>query len=312
MTERDWDLQGARLAGLRFAEWLLADDRTGRFVNGFEPDGAGAWAAAQAHGWVETVRPKSGDGCRPGFRGLDPWPRLTTEGRLELDKIRGLRTDPRARAAGCREALLLWLAHDGQEAGSAELMVSRDKWTFYATPFTIDEVRKAAKFLEETGLIKGWTYADGTYMRPALTASGTQCVEFFNGSVRDFLFPIPAGVSVDNQQNFFGDFNGQNGQGNDITQIQKTGIDAAALGEIFNAMREALSTVEDSNDRDDVEHGIQQLEAAVDRGDTDAITASAGRLQRLGARIGTAAGNTALTVATTEGVKQILAALGLS
>jgi hypothetical protein len=117
---------------------------------------------------------------------------------------------------------------------------------------------------------------------------------------------------VNNQQNFFGDFHGQNAQGNDITQTQNAGIDAAALAEIFKAMREALSTVEDSNDRDDVEHGIQQLEGAVHRGDTEEITASAGRLQRLGARIGTAAGNTALTVATTEGVKQLLAALGLN
>lgn len=103
-------------------------------------------------------------------------------GRLEIDKVRGLRTNPQARAAGCREALLLWLAHEGQGAGSAQLMVSQDRWTFYATPFTPEEVSKAAKFLEETGLITGWTYSDGTYMAPALTAKGTQCVEFFDGT----------------------------------------------------------------------------------------------------------------------------------
>ena len=112
-------------------------------------------------------------------------------------------------------------------------------------------------------------------------------------------------------QNFNGPFHGQAGQGNTVNQTQYQGIDAAALSSIFQAMREALSTVEDPQDRDDVEHGIQALEEAVQSGDPEAVSASAGRLQRLGARVGTAAGNTAITVATTEGVKQVLGALGL-
>ena len=311
MTGRDWDLRGARLAGFQFAEWLLINGRPENFVDEYQTDPERAWAAAQANGWVETVRPTRNDACRPGYRGPNPWPRLTREGHLEVERVRGLRNNPQARAAACREALLLWLAHEGRGAGSAELIASRDDWRFYDSPFTGDEVNGAARFLQETGLGDGWTYPDGTFMQPRLTAKGTQCVEFFDAKVRDFLYQTQPGGTVTNQQNFYGDVNGQVGQGQNVTQTQNNGVDAEALSAIFRAMREALSTVEDPHDREDVEHGIQHLEAAVESGDPEAVTASAGRLQRLGARIGTAAGNTAITAATAEGVKQLLGALGL-
>src|SRR5664279_5106673 len=126
MTGRDWDLRGARLAGFQFAEWLvIKHGRDDNFVDQYEKNAEQAWAAAQANGWVETIQPKSNDGCRPGYRGRDPWPKLTEEGYLEVERVRSLRNSPQARAQACREALLLWLTHEGREAGSAELMSSR-------------------------------------------------------------------------------------------------------------------------------------------------------------------------------------------
>jgi hypothetical protein len=312
MTGRDWDLRGARLAGFQFAEWLVINHgRDDNFVDQYEKNAKHAWEAAQANGWVETVQPRPNDGCRPGYRGRDPWPKLTEEGHLEVERVRSLRNNPQARAQACRQALLLWLGHEGRSAGSAELMASRDGWRFFDSPFTVDEVNEAAKFLRGTGLVDGWDYTDGTFMQPRLTADGTQCVDFFDADVRTFLYPEQRGGTVTYQQNFNGPVHGQVGQGQNLTQNQSNGIDAQALSAIFTAMRDALSTVDDLHDREDVEHGIQQLEAAVQSGDSEAVTASAGRLQRLGARVGTAASNTAITAATAEGVKQLLGALGL-
>lgn len=313
MTDRDWDLRGARLSGFQFAEWLVINDGHARnFVDEYEKNTDQAWAAAEAHGWVETVHPTKADACRPGYRGRDPWPRLTGKGQLEVDRVRSLRNNRQARAQACRDALVLWLAHDGRGAGSAELITTRDEWRFFDTPLTVDEVNEAARFLRETGLIAGWDYPGGTFMQPALTADGTQCVEYHDASVRDFLNPnMDGGRSVTYNQTFNGPFSGQAGQGVTVNQTQNQGIDAETLAAIFRAMREALSTVEDPHDREDVEHGIQQLEAAVQSGDAKEVTASARRLQRLGARVGTVASNTAITVATTEGVRQLLGALGL-
>lgn len=306
MTERDWDLRGSRLHGFQFAEWLLDDDGPGIFRNRFQPEGDAAWAAAQARGWIETVRPTSNDGCRPGFRGLDPWPKLTDAGRLEIDRIRGLRENPQARAAGCREALLDWLAHQGKGAGSAPVMVIRDEWTFYATPFTVDEANQAARFLTDEGLIATFRYPDGTYMKPVLTTKGTQCIEYFDGNIREFLFPTTPGTPVNNQY-FNGPFYGQNAQGDNNAQAQNSGVDAAELAQVFTAMRQALGSIEDTNDRDDVEHHIRELESAVIGGTAEDVQASAGRLRRLGDRIG----NAALTSATTVGVKELLYLLNI-
>lgn len=312
MTDRDWNMRGARLAGFQFAEWLVLNSgRDDNFVDEYDKNANQARAVAQASGFVETVRPHRNDGCRPGYRGQDAWPRLTGAGHLEVERVRSLRSDLHARAQACREALLLWLTREGRGAGSAGLLAGHAGWRFYDTPFTVGEVNEAARFLREAGLIEGWDYPGGTVMNPRLTVSGTQCVEFFDADVREFLHPSLQGGTVTNQQNFYGAVNGQVAQGQNVTQTQRSGIDAAALAEIFEAMRAALSTIEDPHDRHDVEHGIQQLEEAVQGGDAEAVTQSAGRVQRLATRVGKAAGNTAITAATTEGVNQLLVALGI-
>ena len=125
MTGRDWDLRGARLAGFQFAEWLAINDgRASNFVNQYRKNAEQAWSAAEANGWLEAVRPTSADACRPGYRGGDPWPRLTRKGHLEVDRVRSLRNNPQARAQACRDALALWLAHEGRGAGSTQLMTT--------------------------------------------------------------------------------------------------------------------------------------------------------------------------------------------
>lgn len=85
-------------------------------------------------------------------------------------------------------------------------------------------------------------------------------------------------------QNFHGTVSGQVAQGETVTQMQNHGLDAASLAEVFKAMRDALSSVEDPGDRDDVTHAIRELEVAVEDGNAEEIEQRAGRLKRLGSR----------------------------
>jgi len=306
MTGREWDLRGARLAGFQFAEWLVLNGGPQNFVDEHQTDPERAWAAAEANGWVETVRPNKRDSCNPGYKPY-PWPRLTGEGHLEVERVRSLRHNSHARAEACREALLLWLAHEGRGAGSAQLIVSRDDFRFYDSPFTVDEVNDAVEFLRETDLVESWTYPGGTVMQPRLTANGTQCVEFHDAKVRDFLHPQQIGRTVTYNQNFHGTVSGQVAQGESVSQTQNQGIDAASLAEVFKAMRNALASVEDVGDRDDVVYAIRELEVAVEQGDPEQVKQRAGRLKRLSGRVG----STALTAATAAGTEAVLQAFGL-
>lgn len=308
MTGHEWDMSGARLAAFQFAEWMVINDGSDRnFMDEYQKDPEQAWAAAEAHGWVETIPPNSTARRRLGEAPREPRPRLTGTGRLEVDRVRSLRTSRLARVGACRQAILLWLAEQGGSAASLALFLQSDP-RFYDTPFTEEEAGTAAKYLVDKGLVKGWYYSDGMLMQPVLTARGTDCVEIYDGDVQRFFNPTQSGGSVtNNQQNNFYGGNAQAAQGSNVTQTQNNGIDAEGLSSIFQAMRDALSTVDDPQDRDDVEHGIKELEAAVEGGDPQTISASAGRLKRLGARIGT----TALTVATSQGVEQLLTLLGL-
>lgn len=286
---------------------VINDGSDRNFMDEYQKDPGHAWAAAEAHGWVETVPPNSTARRRLGEAPKEPRPRLTGTGRLEVERVRSLRTSRLARVGACRQAILLWLAEQGGSAASLALFLQSDT-RFYDTSFTEEETGAAAKYLMEKGLMEGWHYADGMLMRPALTASGTDCVEIYDGDVQRFMNPSQSGGSVtNNQQNNFYGGNAQAVQGFNVTLTQNNSIEPEALSAIFQSMRAALSTVDDPQDRDDVEHSIQELEAAVAGGDPQTITASAGRLKRLGARIGT----TAVTVATTQGVEQLLTLIGV-
>lgn len=191
---------------------------------------------------------------------------------------------------------------------AVDRLVEQDAFRFYGEPFTVDEVNEAAKFLVEVDLIRATPVWGPDIVRPALTALGQQCVEFHDGNVRNFLNPPQNGGSVTYNQNINGPVTGQVAQGDTVNQTQNQGIDAATLAEIFKAMRDALSSVEDPDDREDVSDAIRELEVAVEEGDNEAIRKRAGRLERMGGRIG----STVLTTATAAGTEAVLQAVGLS
>jgi hypothetical protein len=313
MTERDWDLQGTRLAAFQFAEWLTINDgRARNFIEEYGADAKRAWEVAKAHGWVETVVPTKNASCRPGYVPW-PYPRLTGAGELKVDEVRSLRTNQIARVAACRQAILLWLSAEGGSAPSLAVFAPSAP-RFYNTPFTDDEARAAAEYLVAKGLVKGWPYPpDGLLMQPTLTARGTDCVEIYDGDVRWFYNPTRPGGGVTNNQlnNFYGD-NAQAAQGENVTQTQNNVVDAVTLATIFQPMRDALPGLEDAGERRDVEHAIGELESAASDGDVEEVQQRAGRLERLVAKIGPTAGKAAITGAVSVGIKALLASLGIS
>ena len=79
----DWNLSGASLAALQYAEWLTINDgRADNFVDEYQTDAERAWAAADARGWVETVQPNLDRPRRLSERFPQPTPKLTGEGHL--------------------------------------------------------------------------------------------------------------------------------------------------------------------------------------------------------------------------------------
>ncbi|MFW6774716.1 hypothetical protein ACOACO_10560 [Nocardioides sp. CPCC 205120] len=307
----DWSLDDATLAALQFTEWAESVDvrRRRDFLDGYPGDGDAAWRGAEARAWVKTVKQDAKRyGCKPGFVPW-PWPMVTAAGRLELDRVRALRQNGRARRIACRDAIVLWLADVGEVQEVAQF-VAEGPCDFYGTAFEPAEVSAAAAFLEGEGLIKGIKTWGPELLLASLTARGQACADYHNGNVQNYLNPQPAEatMSVHNSQNFHGPVSGQVAQGQTVNQTQHQGLDAAALEKIFRAMRDALADVDDPGLRDVAERAIGDLEGAVQRGDTDDVVARARGLERLAGLVG----STALTTATSTGVTQLLQAVGLS
>lgn len=309
MAGPEWNLSDASLVALQYAEWLVVtNDAQARSVADECPDDLDqAWRSAEARDWVETIRPNRRNACNAGYT---PWPRpkLTREGRLKVEEVQDLRKNRPARAGACRQAVLLWLADAGRGAAALDRLAQQDAYRFYGEPFTEAEANEAGAFLLEADLIHAIKVWGPDLIRPELTARGQQCVEFHDGNVRDFLNPPQIGGSVTYSQNFNAPVTGQVAQGETVIQRQDQGVDAAALAQAFGAMRQALSSVEDAEDREDVSDAIQDLEVATKENDTEAIQKQAGRLKRLGSRVG----STALTTATAVGTTQVLEVFGLS
>lgn len=312
MSGPDWHLTDSTIAALHFVEWLIINDgSTNNFVDVHETDMEKAWASAEDHGWVETVYPDRRRPRRLGDDVPEPRARITGAGHRHLDSVRRLRADNRARAAACRQALLLWLYNEGRGVAGTNAFLETGAYLFYGKPFTEQEVSDAVSYLMDRGYIDGIESWGPVVARPKLTSAGIECVEHADGDVRTFTaaqlgtFGQPSSVTY--QQNFNAPVTGQVGQGETVQQTQNQGIDAEALGAIFKAMRDALSEVPDPDDRGDVEYAIQQLQAAAVEEDTEQVEEWSGRVRRLAGRLG----HQALTAAVTTGTQDLLRLLGI-
>jgi hypothetical protein len=307
MSDPEWNLTESMLAGLEFVEWLSIGSGDWRnFIDVYEKDNDLAWCCAEDQGWVETIVPASGRPWRLGEGTREPEPKLTGVGHRQLEEVRRLRSNRADRAAACRQAIILWLYNDGRGAAGTDEFIPAEAYRFYGTPFTEDEVDEAITYLLDRDLIQGMNAFGQGLSQPELTTDGIECVEHHNGDIRGFMAPQQSGL-VTFSQTFNAPVSGQVAQGQTVQQTQHQSIDSAALTEILQTMRDALSDVRDPDDRDDAEHAIRELEVAVDEGDQAEVQKRAGRLQRLANRLG----STALTTATTAGTNELLQSLGL-
>lgn len=175
-----WNLTASEAVALEFVKWLETEGaRWENFVDETGHDAERAWQTAEHAGWVQTVR-------RPGRRKmaesvvLDP--KVTGAGRGRLEQVEIVRANRAARAAACRQGLLLWIySARPSETGS---FVSDAPYQFYGTPFTEDEVGDAVQYLRERKLITGIVTWGRDILRPDLTAAGVDAVENHGGDLR--------------------------------------------------------------------------------------------------------------------------------
>jgi hypothetical protein len=182
-------------------------------------------------------------------------------------------------------------------------------FNFWGEAFTLAQVREATEYLIEAGLLDlfGQRLASGEPQNVQVTRSGKDCVEQYDARVAAYLSVCARTAPIVNNQNFLGPVSGQVAQGASVNQTQDQLIGVASLAEVFEAMRNALDLVDDADDRDDVVHGIRELEIAVGQGDSHEVARRAGRLKRLGRHLG----SDGLATATAEGTKAVLKAFGI-
>jgi hypothetical protein len=165
---------------------------------GYWPSATGPWAevlnpmpkyiASRAltgdHGWVETIHPARNRPRRFGDRVSEPHPKLTGAGHRQIDQGKHLRSNNTARAAACRQAILLWLYNDGRGAAGTDQFIPAGTYQFYGAPFTEDEVSNAVIYLLDRGLIQGIKKSGPALALPVLTTDGIECIEHHDGDVR--------------------------------------------------------------------------------------------------------------------------------
>jgi hypothetical protein len=121
-----------------------------------------------------------------------------------------------------------------------------------------------------------------------LTADGFECVEQFGGRIRDFRSGRSSGGYTQNNT-FNAPMTGPVVQGQGAVVHQSQGIDAAALREIFTAMRAAFDEIQgalDTDDRDDLEYAIEAIErqGQADVPDKSRLGSAARRVREIGER----------------------------
>lgn len=241
---------------LAVLEWLydhIDDDRLGVKVADIDLDELAALGAdVDRDGVVTLVRRGVAEAWLVEHANqadlTDPVPPVTLfiQGKRAVEAVREHRNQPVARAQAARRALLKYLyplihtdATDFEGSATA---------TFYGSVFTEDEIRRAGEFLVSAGLVDGQTRADGLLWTGQLTASGTRCVEEYDG---DLTAMRNAGVGpgvthISNTQNI-GVVSGTVNQGQEISSTNvstsTTGFDAAQREAIFDQLRATLESL---------------------------------------------------------------------
>jgi len=305
MADDGWGLSEQSRLRIRMLEWLYDHEPSNpgqvANINDFAPDFADRPAVDRA------ARGLMSDGSTAPVEqrlGGKPRLRISRDGAGLVDWYRQQRANPVERERNCETAFIHWLYE--QRSQGLEHPVATDflqDWraTFWGEPFTEDDVYRATRYLRERGFIKGTAAAGFGVIRPTLTADGIRYVREGREPSASFgdTYNFNVGTNVGQLQGGSGTFQ----------QTQHQGIDADSLSTILRAMRDALSDLDDEDDRDDLQLQIDALEAEASKQEPDpeAIERRISRLRKIAAKVGNPALVTTVTVATTE----LLQALGI-
>lgn len=316
MTRPQWWLDETALDILALCEHLDARSNPNPdYIDDFDPphgtDRRRLIAIAESEHLLRSDRAWA-DGGHPD----DPIV-IMPPGLRHLASVREHRARPHERVSAARQALLLW-AYDHAMSNAEMPMVNPSlflraspPYNYWGEPFTDASLVEATDYLVGARLLELWgqPLANGRPQNVQITQPGKDCVERYDGRVGAYLDRhTSASSTINNTQHFYGDFTGQNAQGENITQTQHVGVDPDALAAIFTNLRHAAAQVENPQDRSDLELAIDDLEREAGQPvpDPSQVSKRIGMLARTAARVG----NTAVTVAATAATSGLIEIFG--
>jgi hypothetical protein len=181
----------------------------------------------------------------------------TPKGRQVADGMRAAIATRRTRERACAAALVSWL--DSRDAIGPSRAVSIDGFftdnraRYYGQLFTLLDVEHAAEWLEEQDLIGGEHAAEfAGPIQPYLTSKGEDCLERFDGDVKQYVLAMSAGTGGSGGVNWNISFGSNSGN------VQIAGGDNA---------RQTISAGPQPDELQQVIHGIADIVHALGYGE---------------------------------------------
>lgn len=236
-----------------------------------------------------------------------PAANLTPQGINAMEERRRRRSSPVARSMAARRALLNWLwaqKDEGVEYPVVADILSTQESMFEGARLTVEDIGRAATYLDGKGLIRG-VYIDQQRapVKAEITAEGQDCVEHFDGdsgayeqrhrgTVYNNFLPNAKGVIIGEQQNF--------------TQNNTDGVDPTLFVQLAGYVGQVSGTLGMLEpDRMELERVARDLHA-----EATSPNPEPGRLRQLANQVKDKLLAAGTTMAATMGVQMAEQALG--
>lgn len=231
---------------------------------------------------------------------------VTTAGADLVQHRRELRSNKRARAAACRDALLDW-CYD-QESPTLDSFANDARAHFYGDPFTAKEFRDASLDLKSKGLISGTEAWGGGVVRPEITTKGKDVVERHESSIAAYESADRRPGPGTTTYNFGGsNISGQVSLGDHNQLSQDNNASPSELTQLITAV---LDAAKEAGQQDRVGKLITQLQIEADEDEPEPTIMST-TLDRL-ENVAKVSGSAALVAATKQLITFALQAFGLN
>jgi hypothetical protein len=230
---------------------------------------------------------------------------VTTAGSDLVQRRRELRSNKRARAVACRDALLDWCYE--QESPALDSFAADARAHFYGDPFTAEEFRDASLDLKSKGLISGTEAWGAGVVRPEITTHGKDVVERHESSIVDYESADRSAPGT-TTYNFGGsNISGQVSIGDHNQLHQDNNASPSELTQLITAVLEAAK---EAGQQDRVGKLITQLqiEAEEDEPESTIMSTTLDRLEN----VAKASGSAVLVAATKQLITFAAQAFGLN